>query len=114
LTREEPQSNGELFDELEQFSKEYLKETKQDRAIEEQDGGFNSKPHETSIMWKTPHHSSTKTTCQAQEGVFCQEEEEGEEELRKSKTMIQEIHTFTVDITEEVIALIPTQKPKRM
>jgi hypothetical protein len=39
--------------------------------------------------------------------------EEGEEELRKSKIMIQEIHTFTADITEKVIALKLAQKPKR-
>jgi hypothetical protein len=91
-----------------------LNTTSKDRAIEEQDGGLNSKPHETSITWKIPHHSSTKTTGQAQEGVFRQEEEEGEEELRKSKIMIQEIHTFIADITEEVIALKLAQKQKRM
>jgi hypothetical protein len=82
--------------------------------MEEQDGGLNSKLHETLMTWKIPHHSSTKTTGQAQEEVFCQEEEEGEEELRKSKIMIQEIHTFTADITEEIIALKLAQKPKRM
>jgi hypothetical protein len=47
-----------------------LNETKQDRPIEEHNGGLNSKPHETSITWKIPHHSSTKTTGQAQEVVF--------------------------------------------
>jgi hypothetical protein len=109
LTRKEPQSIGELFDKLEQYimsdedHRRRVAEQNQDKAIEEQDGGPNSKPHETSIMLKIPHRSSTKIIGQAQEGGFHQEEEEEEEEheedLRKSKIMIQEIHTFTVDIT---------------
>jgi hypothetical protein len=55
---------------------ENLHQTKQDKIIEEQDGGLNFKLHETSITWKIPHHNSIKIIGQAQEGVLIQYKEE--------------------------------------
>jgi spore coat protein CotH len=42
-----------------------------------------------------------------------QGEEEGEEDLQKFRTMIQEIHTSTDDIMEEAIAPKRAQKPRK-
>jgi hypothetical protein len=85
------------------IEKELLSEIKQDKAIEEQHGGLSFKLHETSTMWKIL--SSTKTTGQAQEEASHQEEGGEEEDLRRSKIMTQEIHTFTADIMGEVTTL---------
>jgi hypothetical protein len=90
------------------IEKELLSEIKQDKAIEEQHGGLSFKLHETSTMWKIL--SSTKTTGQAQEEASHQEEGGEEEDLRRSKIMTQEIHTFTADIMGEVTTLKLAQK----
>jgi hypothetical protein len=79
-----------------------LNEMKKDMATEEWRGDLNSEIHETSITWKTL--SPIRTTDQAQEEVLHLGEEEGEEDPRNSQTITQEIHTSTVNITEEVIA----------
>jgi hypothetical protein len=70
-----------------------------------------SKIHETSIMWKIP--SLIRTTDQAQEGSLHPGEGEGEEDPRNSRTITQEIHTSTANITEEVITPKGAQKPRR-
>jgi hypothetical protein len=93
------------------IKRELLSETKQDEAIEEQHGDLSSKLHQTSTMLKTL--SSTRTTDQAQEEIFHREEEEGEEDHQKCRTMIQEIHTSTADIMVGAIAPKCAQKPKR-
>jgi hypothetical protein len=63
-------------------------------------------------MWQTL--SSIRIIDRAQEVVSCQEEEEGEEDPRKFRTMIQEIHTSIVDIMEEAIAPKRAQKPRKI
>jgi hypothetical protein len=62
-------------------------------------------------MWKI-HLSNSIKTGQAQEGVSLQEEEE--EDPRKLKIMIQEIHTSTADIMEGVVVLKLAQKVRRI
>jgi hypothetical protein len=68
-----------------------------------------SNPPKTLITWRILHHNSTKITDQVQEGVSLKEEED----LRKFKIMIQEIHISIVDIMEGVIAPKIAQKPRR-
>jgi translation initiation factor 2 beta subunit (eIF-2beta)/eIF-5 len=84
------------------IEEELLSEIKQGKAIEEQHGDHILKFHDTLTMCKILN--STRTTDRAQEEVLRQEEEEGEEDPQKSRTTIQEILTFTVDIMEEAIA----------
>jgi hypothetical protein len=56
---------------------------------------------ETSFSNPMKHQQCGKSS--AQEEVLRQEEEEGEEDPRKFRIMIQEIHTSTADIMEEAI-----------
>jgi hypothetical protein len=51
---------------------------------------------------------------QAQEEDLHIEKGEGEEDPRSSQTTTQEIHTFTFNITEEVIAPKGAQKPRTL
>jgi hypothetical protein len=93
LTRKEPQSIEELFDDLEQYIKS---DEDQRRRVAERNQASQGnrgtgwrpqfKLHETSIIWKIPHRNSIKTTGQAQEGAFLQEEEEEEEASESSKS----------------------------
>jgi hypothetical protein len=62
-------------------------------------------------MWKIP--SPIRIIDQAQEEDLRPGEGEGEEDPRSSQTTTQETHTFTANITEEVIALKGAQKPRR-
>jgi hypothetical protein len=63
-------------------------------------------------MWKIL--SPIRTIDQAQEEDLHPGEGEGEEDPRSSQTITQQIHTFTANITEEVIAPKGAQKPRRI
>jgi hypothetical protein len=95
-------------------AEESLNEMKQDKEIEKQHGDLNSKIRETSTTWKIP--SPIRTNDQAQEEDLHPGEGEGEgqEDPRNSQTTTQEIHTFTANITEEVITPKGAQKPRRI
>jgi hypothetical protein len=86
-------------------------EMKQDRATEKWHGYLNSKIQETSITWKIPN--PIRTIDQAQEEALHLGEGEGEVDPRNSQTIIQEIHTSTDNIMEEVIAPKGALKPRR-
>jgi hypothetical protein len=72
------------------IEEELPRQIKQGKAIEEQHGDLIFKLHETLTMWKIL--SSTRTADRAQEEILHQEEDEGEEDLRKSQITTQEIH----------------------
>jgi hypothetical protein len=61
-------------------------------------------------MWKIL--SPIRIIDRAPEEDFLPEEGEGEEDLQDSQIMIQEIHTSTANITEEVIVPKGAQKPR--
>jgi hypothetical protein len=92
-------------------AEELLNEMKQGKETEEWRGDLTFKTHETSITWKTL--SSIRTIEQAQEEVLHLGEEEGEEDPRKFRIMIQKTHTSIANIMEEVIAPKRSQKLKR-
>jgi ribosomal protein L29 len=94
------------------IAEELLSERKQGKATEEQCGDLTFKPHEISTMWRTL--SSIKTIDRAQEVATHQEEEEGEEDPRKFKTMIQEIRTSIANIMEEDTTPKRAQKTRKI
>jgi hypothetical protein len=63
-------------------------------------------------MWKIL--SLMRTTDQTQEEDSHPGEGEGEEDPRNSQITIQEIHTSTANITEDVIVPKGAQKPRRI
>jgi hypothetical protein len=81
------------------------------KATEGQRGGLTFKIHETSITWKIP--SSNRTIDQAQEEVLHLGEEEGEEDPRKFRIMIQRTHTSTTNNMEEATTPKCAQRQKR-
>jgi hypothetical protein len=83
-------------------AEELPNEMRQGKATQEQCEDLTFKTHEISITWKI--HNLDRTIDQTQEEVLHLGEEEGEENPRNSQTISQEIHTSTVNITEEVIA----------
>jgi hypothetical protein len=93
-------------------AEELMNEMKQDKAKKKQCGNLNSRIRETSTTWKIL--GPIKTTDQAQEEDLHPKKGEGEEAPRNSQTTTQEIHTFTANITEEVIAPKGAQKPRRI
>jgi hypothetical protein len=74
----------------------------QGKAIEERCADLTSKTHETLITWKIL--SLIRIIDQAQK-VMHLVEEEGEEDPRNSQITTQDVHTYTANIMEEVIAL---------
>jgi hypothetical protein len=118
LTRKNPRELMSFFINLKNTSyltkiivEESLNEMNRGKATEEQRGDLTFKTHETSIMWKT--HSSIRTIGQAQEEVLHPREEEGEEDLRKFRIMIQRTHTSTANIMEEATTPKRAQRRKR-
>jgi hypothetical protein len=85
------------------IAEELLNEIRQGKATEKWRGDLNSRTRETSTMWQIL--SLIRRTDQTQEEDSHPGAGEGEEDPRNSQTTSQEIHTSTVSITEEVIAL---------
>jgi hypothetical protein len=82
--------------------------------LKKQCGDLNSRIRETLTTWKIL--SPIRTTDQAQEEDLHpgEGEGEGEEDPQNTQTTTQEIHTFTANITEEVIAPKGAHKPRRI
>jgi hypothetical protein len=93
------------------IAEESPKEMNRGKATEGQCGCFTFKIHETSITWKIPY--SNRTIDQAQEEVLHLGEEEGEEDPRKFRIMIQRTHTSTANNMEEDTTPKRTQRRKR-
>jgi hypothetical protein len=94
-------------------AEELPNEMKHDKATEKQCGNLNSRIPETSTLWKTLSPIRTIDQALGEDLHPGEGEGEGEEDPRNSQTTTQEIHTFTVSITEVFIALKGTQKPRR-
>jgi hypothetical protein len=130
LTRKKPKTIDELFHELKEYimsDKDHRRRVAKRNEARQGNQEMTWKPQfqnpRISTTWKIP--SLIRTIDQAQEEALHpgdgeregegekEGEGEGEEDPRNSQTITQEIHTSTVNITEEVIAPKGAQKPRR-
>jgi hypothetical protein len=119
LTRKKPKTIDELFHELEEY---ILSDDDHHRRVAERNEARQGNREMTCRPQSQNSRninnveilSPIRTTDQTQEEDLHLGEGEGEEDPRNSRTTTQEIHTSTVNITEEVIAPKDAQKPRRI